>query len=70
MSVRHILSGIGGVGVLRKLARNRRVVTCVLGVVLAVTASGLAGCTSSGSAAPDAQLQVHVSDGWLRGTVS
>ena len=42
----------------------------VLGVVLAVTASGLAGCTSSGSAAPDAQLQVHVSDGWLRGTVS
>ena len=54
----------------RKLAGKRRVVMGVLVVVLAVTASGLAGCTSSGSAAPDAQLQVHVSDGWLRGTVS
>jgi para-nitrobenzyl esterase len=45
-------------------------VTVVLGVLLAVATPGLAGCTSSGSAAPDAQLQVHVSDGWLRGTVS
>ena len=54
----------------REIAGKRRVVMGVLGVVLAVTAAGLAGCTSSGSAAPDAQLQVKVSDGWLRGTVS
>lgn len=52
----------------------------VFGAVLAVAASGLAGCTSAGSASAGsasagsataaAQLQVHVSDGWLRGTVS
>jgi para-nitrobenzyl esterase len=41
-----------------------------LGALLTLIAPGLAGCTSSGPAAPDAQLQVHVSDGWLRGTVS
>jgi para-nitrobenzyl esterase len=42
----------------------------VFAVVLTVTVPGLAGCTSSGPAVPDAQLRVHVSDGWLRGTVS
>ena len=67
---KYILNGIGGTGVLRKLARKQRVVMGVLGVLLALTAAGLAGCTSSGSAAPVAQLRVHVSDGWLRGTVS
>jgi para-nitrobenzyl esterase len=53
-----------------KFAANRRMTIGVLGAVLALTVPGLAGCTSSGPAAPDAQLQVHVSDGWLRGTVS
>lgn len=35
----------------------------VLGAVLAVIASGLAGRTSFGSAEPDARPRVHVSDG-------
>jgi hypothetical protein len=39
----------------------------VLVAVLTLTVPGLAGCTSSGSAAPGAQLQAHVADGWLRG---
>jgi para-nitrobenzyl esterase len=43
---------------------------CVIGAVLTLTVPGLAGCTSSGSAAPDAQSQVQVSDGWLQGTVT
>lgn len=55
---------------LGKLAGKQRVVTGALCLVLAVTASGLAGCTSSTSAAPDAQLPVHTADGSLRGTVS
>ena len=42
----------------------------VLGAVLALTAPGLAGCTSSGTAGPAAQLQAHVGDGWLQGTMS
>jgi para-nitrobenzyl esterase len=58
-----------------KLAGNRRPVISVLGAVLAVTVLGLAGCASSGTGSgarttPGAPGLVHVSGGWLRGTVA
>jgi para-nitrobenzyl esterase len=42
----------------------------VLVALLTLTVPGLAGCTSSGSAAQGAQLQAHVAEGWLQGTMS
>jgi para-nitrobenzyl esterase len=53
-----------------KLGGNRRMVIGAAGTALALTALGLTGCSSPGSAAPTGPGLAHVSGGWLRGTGS
>src|SRR5205807_10090614 len=62
----------GGSGAVRflKFAATRRTALGVLAAVLIVTASWLAGCSSSRPAAQHTPLQVQVGDGWLQGTMS